>query len=112
MSTNNKLVVGKFYSNLYKISVQLLQQVLNNKCRCFIISSNSISLIAGLTFYLLQNHKLNYRVIYLDNTPLAQLDNEDIIFVLGTPSLEMLTNSSKWIYHFSYEGDEKGILCL
>lgn len=109
---NNKLVVGKFYSNLYKISVQLLEQVLNNKFRCFIISSNCISLIAGLTFYLLQNHKLNYRVVYLSNSLLEQLENEEIIFVIGTPSSEILTSRNKWIYHLSYEGDEKGILCL
>lgn len=108
---SDKLVISKYYTNLYKLSRQLLANELKTSNKLVIISSNCISLIAGLTFSLLQNFSCSYKVIYCEDE--LSTNNDDcisVLFVIG-PKPKDDEKMDKLNWYFSYEGDEQNILC-
>lgn len=107
MFKKDNFLSAKNYTNLYHASITIFKQILEfRKNQKIIITSNCISLIAGLSFYLLQNNFLNYCV----NDTLNENNNYDIQFILTND--KNIINSNIVNYHFNYEGNEKGILCI
>lgn len=104
--TDTNVIKAKYYNNLFTIATKLVDDCVNKP---FIIASNCISLIAGLTFHLLKNYQYNYNVVYYSNK-LATNYLEDKQFIIVSQSNAI--NLNKVTLYFFYEGTEPGILCV
>lgn len=106
MCERDNFLSAKNYINLYHAAIKVFKQILDfRKNKKIIITSNCISLIAGLSFYLLQNNYLNFCV----NNNLED-SNYNIQFVISND--KKIISNHNVNFHFSYEGEEKGILCI
>lgn len=102
---SNKIVEAKYYSNLYLSATKLVDKHIEKP---FIIASNCISLIAGITFHLLKNYQVNYSVQYFDNELILDNNFNYKFIIVNKNNLEKIANVA---LYFHYEGEEPGIIC-
>lgn len=103
---SDDVVRAEYYNNLFLAATKLLDRHINEP---FIIASNCISLIAGLTFHLLKNYHYNYRVNYYSKNLIVNSQEEKQFIIVNQADLEKLDNVTLYFY---YEGQEPGILCV
>lgn len=103
---SDNVVRAEYYSNLFLAATKLLDSHINEP---FIIASNCISLIAGLTFHLLKNYHYNYKVNYYSKNLIVNPQEEKQFIIVNQTDLEKLDNVTLYFY---YEGQEPGILCV
>lgn len=104
---SDDVIKAKYYNNLFLSATKLLDKHIDEP---FIIASNCVSLIAGLTFHLLKNYHYDYKVNYYSNNLVVKLEVATKQFIIvNQTDLAKLDNITLYFY---YEGQEPGILCV
>lgn len=104
--TDDEVVKAQYYTNLLLSATKLVDK---NIDKPFIIASNCISLVAGLTFHLLKNYHYDYKVSYYQDSLVVIPENTKQFIIVNPSELEKLNNVTLYFY---YEGNEPGILCV
>ncbi|MDE5617752.1 MAG: hypothetical protein K2I36_02840 [Ureaplasma sp.] len=99
-------IQAKYYRNLLNIAIDKFNDL--NLDNFNIISSNCISLIAGLIFTLLKNNQLSFGVFY----SIEELNQSNLKFKFLLINKENISLSNKIQYYFEYIGKEENILCI